>query len=63
MLEGIVVLDFHRTYNLSPPSAVQHSPSVQQNNTAPLLPSDTETRDAGFLWYRTNLFMEIRFGE
>lgn len=57
------MLDFHRIYNLSPPSAVQHSPSVRQNNTAVLLPNDTVTHDAGYLRYRRkNLFMEVRLG-
>lgn len=44
MLEGISVLDFHRIYNLSPPSAVQHPPSVQHNNNNSLLPNDCDTR-------------------
>lgn len=57
-LEGILVLNFHKIYNLSPPSAVQRSPSVQQNNTAVLLPNDTVTHNAAEP--RTNLFTDIR---
>lgn len=50
--------EFHKIYNLSPPSAVQRSPSVQQSNTALLLPSDTVTHNAA--QPRTSLFTDIR---
>lgn len=47
MLEVIFILAFHEIHHLSLPSAIKHSPTVRQSNTADISPNDTMTHNAG----------------